>query len=593
MTNRKLAQQVKEHIEKNETTACIQLLKDALAAHNLYNTILLKAAQQYGLERKILTGQVSWAEAEVSQNLIHNAILSIVDELAQEEIRQTKVFISYNREPVSQELAQQLRREIKRIGFPVFMDFEDTPIGADWALTILEEIKSCTYFILLLSEAANESEMVIKEIEEAHKLKIENGHPIILPIRVQYPLANRLNARLHGKLFRIQQLTWDSSIDTPNTISQILEVLLERREIVIANPEMTEEVTAFAPLEEIKPIPVAPLEIPRGAVRLESKFYVKRKHEDIFIQFVESPAALLRIRGPRQYGKTSLLTRVIAHADQLNYTIIAIDFQEIDEATMTDLDQLLWEFCYYLADELGLEDELNKRWSTPRAKKQITTSFIEKNILRQQDQPILLALDEADRLFSFPEVSSEFFLLLRSWHERSKVPNKQMWEKFRLVLSYSTEAKLAIQNLNASPFNVGEEADLYPFTKEQVAELATRHGLVWTEEQLDIIMKLLAGQPYLVRRAMFLIAKGENTFDTLIEQADKHGGPFSDHLRHHLVNLKQFAKNAEAMREILDIQRFRDPLIATRLAAAGLIKGSPPNLEPACGLYATYFRGKL
>ena len=530
MTNRKLAQKIKEEISRNDTNSAIQLLQETFANHPIQNTVILKASEQYGLEQKILMGQLSWEDANVSQNRINNALLSIVGQLVNDEIGQTKVFISYNREPISQKLAQQIRQDIKSAGFPVFMDFEDTPIGADWAITILEEIRSCKYFILLLSEPANDSEMVIKEVEEAHRLKLEKGYPIILPIRIKFSLENRLNARLHSMLYRVQQLEWESEADNLEILSRILDVLYDRREVELSDPVTTEEVNSLFPLEDQKPIPVAPLEVPRGAVRLESKYYMERPQEEVFIQYVENPGALLRIRGPRQYGKTSLLTRVIAYADKLDYTIIAIDFQEIDEATMADLDKLLWEFCSYFADELDLENELEERWAKPRAKKQITTSFIEKKILRQQDRPVLLALDEADRLFNFRDVSSEFFLLLRSWHERSKVPNKKDWEKFRLALSYSTEAKLAIQDLNASPFNVGEEAKLISFSKNQVAELAIRHGLTWTDEQLDLIMNLLAGQPYLVRRAMYLIAKKEYNFEELLEHSDKHDGPFSDHL---------------------------------------------------------------
>ncbi len=589
----KQTQRVKNSIAKNDTRKAIEVLNDLLIDHPMHNALIVRTAEHHGLNEDIIRGTISWENSSLAQNVINDALLNLVDIVIKEEIKNTKVFISYNREKISSDLAYRLRSKLKEEGFQLFMDVEDTPIGADWAKTILHEINSCQYFILLLSEKANLSEMVIKEVEEAYRRTTSTGQPIILPIRINFPLDQRMNARLHSMLHRIQQLEWKNHRDTSLTLSRMLDVLYHRVDLVLDKKVDEEQAIRFAVQDDAPPTPVAPLEVPRGAVRLESKFYLKRSHEDVFIGYVENPGALLRIRGPRQFGKTSLLTRVIAHSSQKDYHIVAIDFQEFDETVMSNLDQLIWEFCSYFADELDLEDELEKRWSKPRAKKQTCTAFIEKDILRIIDKPILLALDEADRLFRYQEVSTEFFLLLRSWHEKSKVPNKPEWEKFRLVLSYSTEAKLAIQDLNASPFNVGEEAKLSPFTEEQVAELAHRHGLQWPPEKLDKFMSLLAGQPYLVRRAMYLLVKGEYSFLELLENADKHDGPFSDHLRHHLVNLKQFSAAVDAMKDIVERGKCKDPIMATRLEATGLVKGSPPNVFPTNQLYTNYFKGKL
>ncbi|MEO1652049.1 MAG: AAA-like domain-containing protein, partial [Bacteroidota bacterium] len=589
----KIAHQVKDKISVHDTQGAIDLLKKALEGHPKQKTILIRAGEHYGLKEDIITGTLTWEEANVAQNRIQAALLNIVENLIADEVNNTKVFISYNREPVCSALAFEMRQKLKGEGFQLFMDVEDTPVGADWALTILNEIKTCHYFILLLSERGNSSEMVIKEVEEAQKRRNETGLPIILPIRVQFPLEHRLNARLYSLLHRIQQIQWEEASDTPKVLSKMMDVLYGRVNLVSTGAVREEEAQEFVAREEIAPSPVAPLEVPRGAVRLESKYYIERPQEDVFISYVENPGALLRIRGPRQFGKTSLLTRVIAHAAEQEYSIIAIDFQEFDEEIMSNLDQLLWEFCSFFAEELDLEDELDKRWARPRAKKQICTTFIENDILKNIDQPLLLALDEADRLFRHKEVSTEFFLLLRSWHEKSKVPGKKDWEKFRLVLSYSTEAKLAIQDLNASPFNVGEEAKLTPFTEDQVAELLHRHGLHWEPEKLQETMDLLKGQPYLVRRALYLLAKEEYTYKDLMERANKQDGPFSDHLRHHLVNLKQFEDASEAMKKIVDKGECKDPIMAARLEATGLVKGSTPDVVPANGLYQAYFKGKL
>lgn len=588
----KLTQEIKSIVARNDTEQALKLLNEALAGHPLQNIFVIRAAENHGLKKEVLSGAITWEQAQLTRNKINNSILELLYDLAKEEINNTKIFISYDRAPTTTALSVELREKLKSEGFPTFLDIKDTPVGADWALTILNEINNCQYLILLISSSANYSELVLKEIEEAHKKRIKKGAPIILPVRVNFPISMGMNDRLYKMLHGIQHLEWNEEKDTGIIFSKIMDVLFGRVDLISTITTDKRSTPRPKLSGDLAPSPVAPLEVPRGAVRLESKYYIKRNNEDAFIRHVETPGALLRIRGPRQFGKTSLLTRVIHHAVKNDYIIVAIDFQEFDEEVMSNLDKMLWEFCSYFAEDLDIEDKLEKRWARPRAKKQTCTAFIEKDILRARRRPILVALDEADRLFRYKDVSTEFFLLLRSWHEKSKVPNKKEWEKFRLALSYSTEAKLAIQDLNASPFNVGEEAKLPPFQEEQVMELANRHGLTLGDD-ISSMMDLLAGHPYLTRRALYLLAKQEFNYRQLLEKADKHDGPFSDHLRHHLVNIKQFQDASKAMKLIIEEGLCKDPIMATRLEATGLVKGTPPDVVPTNGLYGSYFKGKL
>jgi len=271
--------------------------------------------------------------------------------------------------------------------------------------------------------------------------------------------------------------------------------------------------------------------------------------------------------------------------------VVTIDFQDMAESTLNKLDSLLYDFCLYLAEELDLEDELDTLWAKQRDPKRMARTFVRRHVLRPGASPLLLAMDEVDRVFQYPRVSSDFFLMLRAWHESAKTQPE--FEQLKMAISYSTEAKLAIADLNASPFNVGEEARIVPFTSQQVEDLMHRHGQQWSAQEAQTIMELLGGQPYLVRRALYLLAKGEYDLERLLAKAAHDDGPFSDHLRHHLVNVKQFPDCAEALRAVIERETCKDALLAARLTAAGLVVGSAPRLRPACGLYARYFRDKL
>lgn len=60
-------------------------------------------------------------------------------------------------------------------------------------------------------------------------------------------------------------------------------------------------------------------------------------------------------------------------------------------------------------------------------------------MLPAEDTPLLLVLDEVSLLFNYPEIATDFLGLLGAWYERSHTPGSTIWQKFRLIISYSTD----------------------------------------------------------------------------------------------------------------------------------------------------------
>ena len=104
------------------------------------------------------------------------------------------------------------------------------------------------------------------------------------------------------------------------------------------------------------PLPSAPLEleIPEGKMSLQSKFYIERDGEQAFMSNILKPGALLRIKAPRQFGKTSLLSRVLKHATDNTYQIISLSLQQLDEGAISDLNTLLRQLCAFASRKLKL-----------------------------------------------------------------------------------------------------------------------------------------------------------------------------------------------------------------------------------------------
>ena len=81
----------------------------------------------------------------------------------------------------------------------------------------------------------------------------------------------------------------------------------------------------------------------------------------------------------------------------------------------------------------------------------------------RRDEPILLAMDEIDRLQVTP-FHSDFFGLIRSWHNMRA--SRPVWDNLSVVMAISTEPYLLIADLNQSPFNVGQLLYLKDFDRD-------------------------------------------------------------------------------------------------------------------------------
>jgi hypothetical protein len=162
-----------------------------------------------------------------------------------------------------------------------------------------------------------------------------------------------------------------------------------------------------------------------------------------------------------------------------------------------------------------------------------------------------------------------------------------------LALVTSTDPYLLVENLNQSPFNVGEVIDLPDFTLEQIADLNQRHNSPLNPAELNKLMALLCGHPYLTRRALYLLASGRMRATELFDKAADDKGPFGDHLRYHLFRLYGKEDLIQGPRQVIRNHKCLDERIFFRLRGAGLVRREEGSEVPRCQLYADYFREHL
>ncbi len=82
--------------------------------------------------------------------------------------------------------------------------------------------------------------------------------------------------------------------------------------------------------EETLTMPAIALENPEGQVPLESPFYIKRSPvENDCYEEVLRDGALIRIKAPRQMGKSSLMSRVLDYGSKQGYESVYLNLQSL------------------------------------------------------------------------------------------------------------------------------------------------------------------------------------------------------------------------------------------------------------------------
>ncbi|MDZ8242100.1 MAG: AAA-like domain-containing protein [Nostoc sp. ChiQUE01a] len=339
------------------------------------------------------------------------------------------------------------------------------------------------------------------------------------------------------------------------------------------------------------------LEFPSGPVSLNSRFYISRPPiEEVAYAEITQPGSVISIKAPKKMGKSSLVLRLLARAKKQHFRTVSLDFQQADKTVFANLDKFLRWFCANVSRELQLEAKLNDYWDEQMGSKVSCSIYFQKYLLSALEAPVVLVLDEADWVFDYQEIAGELLALVRSWHEQAKAV--EIWQKLRLVLVYSTEIIVPIK-LTQSPFNIGLPIKLPLFTKEQVQDLAQRHGLDWKDgKDADSLMAMLGGHPYLVRLALYhLVGKGglQGNLKQLLQQAPTDSGIYHEYLKQDILVLRDEPDLAAAFYQVINAKNYvkLEPALAYKLQSMGLINLEGDRCTPTCELYRLYFREYL
>mgnify|MGYP002777011583 CR=1 FL=1 len=313
-------------------------------------------------------------------------------------------------------------------------------------------------------------------------------------------------------------------------------------------------------------------------------------------QEIHKSGALLRIKAPEKMGKTTLIKKILSYSEASNFHTVYLNLQVAESAMFVTLDKFLRWFCANITRELRLKPELDEYWDEDLYGSLVSSqTYFQNYLLEQLEEPLILGIDNLQRVFEYPEIAKDFLPMLRHWHEEAK--NVEIWQKLRLVLANSTEAYIQL-DVNQSPFNVGRQVKLPGFNLEQMMQLAQQSGLEQNEtikEFAQSLIKLVNGHPYLVKQAFFAINQDKLAPEKVLQDAATQGGIYASYLLRHWENLQKQPELITAMQKVIEnptgVQL--EPILAYKLEGMGLVTIAGDLVQPSCELYRRYFKDHL
>ncbi len=309
-------------------------------------------------------------------------------------------------------------------------------------------------------------------------------------------------------------------------------------------------------------------------------------------QQICQPGALLRIKASLQMGKTELMSKVMHHAQQQGYRTVVLNLRYASKEDFNNLDKFLQWFITSIALELELLQQVEEYWGRSHHNSKIKCRKCFERYLLPGDQPLAIALDEVDRLFPYQEIAGEFLGMLRIWHEEAKT--SELWAQLRLVKLH-TEVYTHL-NINQSPFNAGYEIKLRDFNPQEVLPLALKYGLQWDNSQVEQLRAMVGGHPYLVVKALQMIAGEEMSLEQLLQTAPTASSTYRNYLERLWQQLQSNLQLHQALQTIMLADaplEFNSQLNldeAVKLYDLGLVELHNNCVMPRYELYRQYFR---
>lgn len=333
------------------------------------------------------------------------------------------------------------------------------------------------------------------------------------------------------------------------------------------------------------------IEMPEGPLPLDSPIYIRLEEiEEKIYRSIIQPGSLIRIKGTRKKGKSSLLLRIIKKIEELEYSPIYIDWMQVDQSIRESSEKFFRWLCANISNKIRLEPNLDQHWNSRVGRKVSCTNYLKNYILASQEKPVVLIFNHIDYVSEWSNIHQDFFSLLRALYEQAKLDPQLA--KLRLILVQSTEIRVKL-NVTQSPFNVGTSITLPDFIEEQIMTLASRYQLTdFTQSNAQALKFMVGGHPYLINLALYPLATNSQlSVEELFSEIAYSMGIYREHLQEFWPKLQLYPECIVALQEVLKspIGAILNDITAYKLESLGLIQMVGNFCQISCNLYRQYF----
>jgi hypothetical protein len=267
----------------------------------------------------------------------------------------------------------------------------------------------------------------------------------------------------------------------------------------------------------------------------DAPVYIERNADYKLWSALQESHGVATIWGPRQSGKSSMIVRALKRIQESGRHTVSIDFSALGGASFP---QVLFTLASIIAKQLKIDSPKAERYAHSGFNPQYAfTEFLD-----EISVPTVIALDEVDFLQSIGALDTFFRMLRAIIGSQSAGQAKNI---FFLVSSVLSPIKLIADDLS-SPFNIGHDIRLSNFSDEETTNLITQSQVRLFPKDIESILSLTGGQPYLVQRTAYLLDNGESLRE-LIDKSCRLDGPFGTHL--HM--LQSIVDHSDKVRNVL------------------------------------------
>ena len=161
------------------------------------------------------------------------------------------------------------------------------------------------------------------------------------------------------------------------------------------------------------------------------------------------------MKGARQMGKTSLLSRALEQARGSGFRVAVTDFQKLNTAHLASPRELFTALGSMIALQLDLDVFPPDVWREHLGPNDNFERYLRREVLAKSPAPLVWAMDEVDRLFTCP-FASEVFGLFRSWHNARALEPSGPWRN--LIFTCRKPAMMSAAITSCGPASIPKSA---------------------------------------------------------------------------------------------------------------------------------------